>query len=238
MDKMVNSIQTSMDTTVDRFNSEVKGYIRRRKVSTITWVGVIILSTANFLSMATFSAPGWGWTHEIAGSIKIAGEYHGLYAVWYICWMDTDAKNLGMCDEWRDFDTGNKPAWIPAFQALSVMVLLCGLASFFVQMAYICIPSANKHTTVLLSFAGVALLTGIFTCSQWLTFLVGFLKDAWYCCKPEMVRQILDYRLSYCFVLSCICSGAYFLTTIVSVYEWAGMRKRQKEANALLTSAV
>ena len=62
---------------------------------------------------------------------------------------------------------------------------------------------------------------GLLTCAQWLTFLLGFLRSAWYCCKPDMVREITDYRLNYAFIISCFCAALYFLATLIAVYEWA-----------------
>jgi len=109
MDKVVTALQTSMDTTVDRLNTEVHGYIRRRTVSRTAWLGVLLLSAANFMSMVTFSTPGWGWTREIAGVIQVAGKYHGLYGVWYVCWTDIDEGYLGMCDLWTAIDYNSRP---------------------------------------------------------------------------------------------------------------------------------
>lgn len=110
MDKMVNSFQKNMDQTMDTLNGEVKDFFRKRKVFCLTWLSFVLLCIANVLGILAFSTPGWAWTVEIAGTIQIAGEYYGLYSVWYICWMDIESSNLRVCDPWTVVKKENIPS--------------------------------------------------------------------------------------------------------------------------------
>lgn len=119
MDKMVNSIHNGMDSTMDTINVEVKGFLRKRRVYCLTWLGFVLLGVANVLAIVAFSTPGWAWTTEIAGIIQIAGEYYGLYGIWYICWMDMETNSLRICDPWTDIKQENTPS-------KTLLILLCG----------------------------------------------------------------------------------------------------------------
>ena len=98
-----------MDSTMDTLNVEVKGFLRKRKVYCLTWLSFVLLGIANVLGIVAFSTPGWAWTTEIAGIIQIAGEYYGLYGIWYICWMDMETNNLRVCDPWTDIKQESIP---------------------------------------------------------------------------------------------------------------------------------
>ena len=106
----------------------MKGYIARRKVAATTWFAFLVAGTANFLSIVTFSTPGWGRTREVAGMMSAAaGEYHGLYGVWYVCWTDNESTRVRMCDLWTKLDANNLPGSRPRQFAATWPVLSCEL---------------------------------------------------------------------------------------------------------------
>lgn len=228
MDKVVNSIQTNMDQTMDTINDEVKGFLRRRKVSCITWLSFALLGVANIMSIVTFCAPGWAWTTEIAGIIQVAGEYYGLYGVWYICWMDLKLNQYIVCDSWAKINKINVPAWLTGFQAAAVLTLIFGFTAFAIQLASVCIPNLHGKKSLFFCFLVATFFSGFTACAQFITFSVGFLNDARSCCKPEMVREITHFELWYGFVVCCFSAGFYFATVVAGVCEFMVLRQNYK----------
>lgn len=59
-------------------------------------------------------------------------------------------------------------------------------------------------------------------------FCVLFLKEAYWCCSPEITREILDYDLYWGFYLGCVGTLMYFLVVAVGTFEALDTVRQQK----------
>lgn len=97
--KKVDRITRGLNTTMESFKYETKTFMKARHVSRLTLISFLLLNIANVTAIVVFVAPGWGYTHEISGEDEYAGEYYGLYGVWYVCWRDvTGVARRQVCE--------------------------------------------------------------------------------------------------------------------------------------------
>ena len=69
---------------------------------------------------------------------------------------------------------------------------------------------------------------GLATSAQFITFCVGFLNSAYYCCQPSLEREIIWYQLDYSFIVSCCAAGFYYATAVAAVVQLVEKRKKRR----------
>ena len=70
--------------------------------------------------------------------------------------------------------------------------------------------------------------------SLFISYAAAFLHRAYYCCDPnDMEKELLEYGLTYSFVLSCM-GAAFFMATAVSAgCEITSMKKARRLAKKM-----
>ncbi|ELU13594.1 hypothetical protein CAPTEDRAFT_224961 [Capitella teleta] len=227
----VDAITRGLNTTVESFNYEVKTFWKERSVSRLTLISFLHLNIANVLTLLVFLAPGWGWTQEISGTDALAGEYYGFYGVWFTCWGDVEGNARREVCELTT--TLPMPSFWGSFQAMSVVTALSGMFSFIACMTYICVQTMNKKSSLVLLYAFLTGLTGLFSTSWIVVFAVGFHDSSWNCCDPDLQRQVVQYHLWYCFVFAVMAALFYFAALTGGIFEALDVRKEFMRAMAL-----
>ena len=143
--------------------------------------------------------------------------------------------------------------WWPAFQAMMTLTFIFGFFTFLVLMFYMFARTLNRNLKVLATFVVLDcfaraslpvrhfvsshkhLLLGlhvavIFCVAGFTVFCILFLKDTYWCCHPELHREVIHYTLDWGFVLTCVAAGLYMFAIVMGIFEYMDiMRERRIE---------
>ena len=84
---------------------------------------------------------------------------------------------------------------------MAVCALGCGLASFVFLAIYLFNTGLNRRLRMLFPFVILAIAAGIFGLVLFIVFCNFFMSTAFWCCPPDVVREILEWKLWWVFGL-------------------------------------
>ena len=72
------------------------------------------------------------------------------------------------------------------------------------------------------------LFTVAFVITGFTVFCVLFLKDSYWCCHPDINREMLHYGLDWGFIMACVATGLYMIAFVAGIFEYMDIMKERR----------
>ena len=79
--------------------------------------------------------------------------------------------------------------------SMATCSLACGLAAFVFLCIYLFNTALNRRLRMLIPFIVLSIAAGIFGMILFIVFCTSFMSFMFWCCSPEMEREILEWKL-------------------------------------------